>query len=145
MATGAPTVKTRFCVISDTHNQKLFSSEDTIHAYRNPLPSCDVLMHAGDITTVGKAIQYKQIIDVLENADAELKIVIAGNHDITLDENYYQRTGKREWHQNKSENLEEIREMWSGEHAKAAGIVYLEEGVRTFHLSNGATFTVGPR
>ena len=33
-------------------------------------------------------------------------------------------------------------EMWTGKDAKMAGIVYLEEGVRTFELKNGAIFTV---
>lgn len=40
------------------------------------------------------------------------------------------------------EDVEEIRELWTGQEARDAGIVYLEEGVRTFELGNGARLTV---
>lgn len=40
------------------------------------------------------------------------------------------------------EDVEEIRELWTGQEAREAGIVYLEEGVRTFELGSGARFTV---
>ena len=35
-----------------------------------------------------------------------------------------------------------IRFMWTGEEAREAGIVYLEEGIRTFELRSGVRFTV---
>ncbi|KAL8869514.1 MAG: hypothetical protein Q9198_007863 [Flavoplaca austrocitrina] len=79
---------------------------------------------------------------MLSEADAELKIVIAGNHDVTLDEPYYEKIGKRKFHRNIGEDLNVVKELWTGEKAKKAGIVYLEEGVRTFTLRNGARFTV---
>lgn len=91
---------------------------------------------------VGRLAEYKTMMGALAAADAELKIVIAGNHDITLHEEYYDRDGRDMFHRGKSEDLEQIREMWMGEAAKKAGIVYLEEGTRTFELSNGARFTV---
>lgn len=81
------------------------------------------------------------MVAMLKAHPAELKLVIAGNHDITLDEEYYRREG-HEMHRLKAENVEEVREMWSGEETRKAGIVYLEEGVRTFELRNGARFTV---
>ena len=136
------TVKTRFCIISDTHTAELRPLDDKSHAYREPLPSADVLLHAGDITMVGYIHEYESMVDMFSKAHAELKIVIAGNHDVTLDEPYYEKIGKRKFHRNIGEDLEVVREMWTGEHAKQAGIVYLDEGVRTFTLSNGARFTV---
>lgn len=135
-------VKTRLCIISDTHTAELWPSDDKTHAYRDPLPSADVLLHAGDITNVGYINEYQSMIDLLSKADAELKIVIAGNHDVTLDEPYYEKTGKKKFHRNYGEDLDAVKEMWTGEKAKKAGIVYLEEGVRTFTISNGARFTV---
>ncbi len=84
---------------------------------------------------------YKDMMEALVAADAELKIVIAGNHDITLHEEYYIRDGKDMFHRGISEDLEQIRELWMGEATKKAGIVYLEEGTRTFDLSYGARFT----
>ncbi|KAL8646493.1 MAG: hypothetical protein Q9226_006832 [Calogaya cf. arnoldii] len=136
------TVKTRFCIISDTHTAELWPSDDKSHAYRDPLPSADVLLHAGDITIAGYIHEYESMVDMISKADAELKIVIAGNHDVTLDEPYYEKTGKRKFHRNIGEDIEVVRELWTGEKAKKAGIVYLEEGVKTFTLSNGAQFTV---
>ncbi|KAL8669616.1 MAG: hypothetical protein Q9168_005801 [Polycauliona sp. 1 TL-2023] len=141
MAENPKSVKTRFCIISDTHTAELWPADDKTHAYRDPLPSADVLLHAGDITNVGYINEYEAMIDLLSKADAELKIVIAGNHDVTLDEPYYEKVGKKKFHRNYGEDLDVVKEMWTGEKAKKAGIVYLEEGVRTFTISNGARFT----
>ncbi|KAL8736447.1 MAG: hypothetical protein Q9166_000239 [cf. Caloplaca sp. 2 TL-2023] len=136
------TIKTRICIISDTHTAELWPSNDTKHAYRDPLPKADVLLHAGDITKVGYVSEYETMFDMLFKADAELKIVIAGNHDITLDDHFYETSGKRRMHRNIGEDLKVVRDIWTGEEAKRAGIIYLEEGVRTFILSNKARFTI---
>jgi hypothetical protein len=70
---------------------------------------------------------------------AELKLVIAGNHDLTLDPT------------NRIENISdenyaihhaEAMEIMTGAHAKAAGVTYLEGGLYRFKLRNGAEFTV---
>ena len=144
MTQPSKTVRTRFLIISDTHTANPFPSSDTDHAFRSPLPSADVLLHAGDITKVGYINEYESAIQMLSTASAELKLVIAGNHDITLDEKYYHETGKKRFHRNIAEDLDVVKDMWIGEDAKKAGIVYMEEGVKTFTLKNGATFTVYP-
>ena len=73
---------------------------------------------------------------------AELKLVIAGNHDITLDETYVRGPdGSRPAHHT-SEECQRVREMWCSREAKEHGIRYLEEGAHNFELSNGAKFTV---
>ena len=83
------------------------------------------------------------MFDMLKAAPAELKLVIPGNHDITLHEDFYVRgTGKdkhvmRGWDM---EDVRKIRELWTGQEAREAGIVYLEEGVRTIELGSGASF-----
>lgn len=82
-------VKTRFCLISDTHARAPVPPTVTEHGYRHPLPSADVLLHAGDLTRTGMIDEYRVTLDMLKAADAELKIVIAGNHDLTLDANYW--------------------------------------------------------
>lgn len=135
------TVKTRFCIISDTHNQSP-GSESSPFAYRRPLPAADVLLHAGDLTTTGRMEEYLETFDVLAAADAKLKIVIAGNHDITLEEDFYNEIGQIMFHYHRPENLSKVRDLWTGERAKQAGIVYLEEGTRKFQLVNGAELTV---
>ena len=81
------------------------------------------------------------MLDFLKQAKAELKLVIAGNHDITLHEELYLKRLKNK-HNNVPEDMGKIREMWMGEEARRYGIVYLEEGTRMFELGNGARFTV---
>ncbi|KAL1982619.1 hypothetical protein VTN96DRAFT_1054 [Rasamsonia emersonii] len=135
-------IKTRICMISDTHTCRPNPPTDTSNPYRHPLPKADVLLHAGDITKVGHKIEHEAMVAMLKEAEAELKIVIAGNHDITLDAEYYARMGRTRHRTGPLEDPAEIRELWVGEDARKAGIVYMDEGVRTFTLSNGAQFTL---
>ena len=84
---------------------------------------------------------------MLKEANAELKLVIAGNHDTSLDSEYYPRAIKEKFlpvigHRFGGEDLVKVKELWTGEELGKAGIVYLEEGVQTFELKNGARFTV---
>ncbi|KOC11508.1 Ser/Thr protein [Aspergillus flavus AF70] len=160
-----PTTKTRICIISDTHTLTPNSAQNTTNPYRHPLPSSDILLHAGDITKVGLKDEHEVILDMLKVAPAELKLVVAGNHDITLDEEYYTRIGHyrhryRTDHTTASatagkenvgasseeegrvESVREIKALWTSEEAVNAGIRYMEEGVQTFTLGNGARFTV---
>ena len=90
---------------------------------------------------VGYLTEFEATFNFLKQAPAELKLVIAGNHDITLHKELYLKRLKNK-HKNTPDDVDAIRELWTGEEAKKAGIVYLEEGVRTFELGNGATFTV---
>ncbi|KAJ5964212.1 uncharacterized protein N7479_004088 [Penicillium vulpinum] len=87
------TIKTRICMISDTHTSTPHPPQKTDHAYRYPLPKANILLHAGDLTKVGYRVEYEAMISMLADADAELKLVIAGNHDITLDEEYFTSFG----------------------------------------------------
>jgi len=78
-------VKTRFLIISDTHTASPNDNGgDNGIAFRPPLPKTDVLLHCGDLTMVGLLHEYEKTLDMLEGIDADLKLVIAGNHDITL-------------------------------------------------------------
>ncbi|KAL3463418.1 Ser/Thr protein phosphatase family protein [Aspergillus heterothallicus] len=151
--------KTRLLLLSDTHTLPPSPPTFQSHPYRHPLPEAQILLHAGDITKVGLRHEHALILSSLASHTAELKIVIAGNHDITLDEEYYTRVGWRR-HRFVSDHLSalpkaasngdgkledpgEIKAMYTSEEARKAGIVYMEEEVRTFVLrSNGARFTV---
>lgn len=72
----------RFVCISDTH-RKLFVIADRI-------PDGDVLLHAGDFSNVGLPTDVKEFNDILGRLPHKHKIVIAGNHDITFDEEMLQ-------------------------------------------------------
>jgi len=141
MTSITQTIKTRLCIISDTHGVVPKPSKASKYAYREPFPPSEVLLHCGDLTKVGYQTEYEGILDFLKSAPAELKLVIAGNHDITLHEEFYEKSGKTK-HGNTAENLQRIREMWTGSEAKKHNIIYLEEGTRSFILKTGATFTV---
>ncbi|KAJ5157136.1 uncharacterized protein N7482_008236 [Penicillium canariense] len=165
-------IKTRICMISDTHTAIPYSPHQTSYAYRSPLPKADVLLHGGDLTKVGYSVEHEAMVSLLKAADAELKLVIAGNHDITLDEEHftsfgYRRHRRPEWLGGKGILLEDdeqslmkairaggeppleemqtyvrrVKDMYTNESARAAGIRYLEEGVHSFTLSNGAKLT----
>lgn len=129
-------------MISDTHTQTPFPAPCTDKAYRHPLPKADVLLHSGDLTRIGRLHEHKIIVDMLKQADAELKLVIAGNHDISLDREYYARNGVAKHGSARLEDTDEIRGLYTNEEARHAGIVYMEEEVKTFDLKNGARFTV---
>ncbi|KAJ4333344.1 hypothetical protein N0V95_009454, partial [Ascochyta clinopodiicola] len=141
MSSTTPTthVKTRFLVISDTHASDPTQNVSNHDApYRPPLPKADVLLHCGDLTMLGHLEEYEKTLTMLENVDAEVKLVIAGNHDITLDETYYARAGERMHRERWDKDLpRKAREMWLGERAKRAGVTYLEEGTYSFTLANG--------
>jgi hypothetical protein len=65
------------------------------------------------------------------------------NHDITLDETYYAKKGKKMHGRRWDEELpKKAREMWLGERAQKAGVTYLEEGSYAFTLNNGGTLRV---
>lgn len=75
--------KTRIVCISDTHNNT------------PKLPAGDVLIHAGDLTNQGSFDELERAVTWLEKTDFEVKIVVAGNHEITLDEQFYEKKGDR--------------------------------------------------
>ena len=60
--------------ISDTHNST------------PPLPPGDILIHAGDLTAHGTLAEMQAQLQWLSSQPHSHKIVIAGNHDILLDE-----------------------------------------------------------
>jgi hypothetical protein len=80
---------------------------------------------------------------MLSGTDAELKLVIAGNHDLSLDGYFW----KQRWtcEGDDPEHIAEhdnAMEIFKGPLAKEAGVTYLEEGLNTFVLKTGAKFTI---
>jgi predicted phosphodiesterase len=142
-ASPTQTAKTRILILSDTHSASP-SPSTAEHAFRHPLPKADVLLHCGDLTMVGHLDEYGKALDMLESVDAELKLVIAGNHDISLDEAFYERRGMYMQRLKEPDHTlpRRARELWTGERARKAGVVYLDEGMYTFTLGNGARLRV---
>lgn len=90
---------------------------------------------------IGGLQQYRRVLDWIKSVDAELKIVIAGNHDIDLHEEYYlKNSGERP--EVAKQQMRDIKELWTGPETRDVGVVYLDEGLSTFQLKSGAVFTV---
>jgi len=127
-------IPTRFLILSDTHNFK-FGVKDV--AFKLPTPTIDVVLHSGDLTMAGGSWNYESCLQMLGSIPAELKLVIAGNHDKSLD---------AEWERtHKNGNLQAHHQainIMTGPLAKEAGVTYLEEGLHSFELKNGAKFTI---
>ena len=79
---------------------------------------------------------------MLKAAPARLKVVIPGNHDITLDEGYYAANWPLHGAGSGRQDTAACRALYTDAAAREAGIVYMEEGVETFRLDNGARLTV---
>ena len=74
----APKVQTRLLIMSDTHGAD-FSSEN------RPYQRADVALRCGDLTDGSKLEEFLSTLKMLKIIDAPLKLVIAGNHDFTMD------------------------------------------------------------
>lgn len=150
MARGqTDTVKTRVLIISDTHGADIDERDGQrirpFPPFASPLPKADVLIHCGDLTMTGSIAQYHDTIDMLEAIDAPIKLVIAGNHDLSLDRHYTTT------HLDEDDTLESAnrladraRNLWTAEDGRArnAGIMLLDEGYHQIALRNGATMSL---
>jgi predicted phosphohydrolase len=126
---------TRFLVISDTHDTWPYTSS-------SPPPATDVLLHCGDLTQLGGLSSFERAMEHIKSVPCELKLVIAGNHDLQLDPIWIRKNAAEE-------SLDIIEELEWGrkcyEHMKSLephGIYYLSEGVHEFTLKSGARFKV---
>ncbi|KAI1352573.1 Metallo-dependent phosphatase-like protein [Xylaria sp. FL0043] len=118
------TRKTRFVCISDTHNCTV------------KLPKGDVLIHCGDLTNQGSYSELSKQVAWLEQADFECKIVVAGNHDLTLDTDFYNTYGSY-----RHNNIPQIPEDCQALLTQSKTLTYLLHESRTINLASPS----GPR
>ncbi|KAF2101403.1 Metallo-dependent phosphatase [Rhizodiscina lignyota] len=114
-----PLKRTRIVCISDTHNQT------------PKLPKGDVLIHAGDLTNQGSFSELEKAVRWLEGTDFEKKIVIAGNHDTTLDANFYRENGAY-FHKNHPQDTEACLKLVKD----SPSITYLNHESATVRLTH---------
>ncbi|KAH6962187.1 Metallo-dependent phosphatase-like protein [Ilyonectria sp. MPI-CAGE-AT-0026] len=133
-------IKTRFLIISDTHGMNFLSE-------RHPNHPADVAIHCGDLTEESKLAEFRTSLELLRNLDAPLKLVIAGNHDFTLDIPMFKKKVAEVRPPLEPELV--TKEYGSGgevsqlfEEAKKEGIIFLNEGTHEFKLENGASLKV---
>lgn len=132
-------IKTTILILSDTHGMALDE--------HLPFPRADVAIHCGDLTEESKLAEMRTTLGLLKKIDAPLKLVIAGNHDFTLDTPSFKQ--KVEQARPPLEpalvikeygDYDEAEKLFSDAHED--GIRLLGEGTHRFVLSNGAELTV---
>jgi hypothetical protein len=135
-------ISTRFLIISDTHDFQFGDAEPVGGSFKLPVPRADVILHSGDLTMKGGIDSYMGVLKMMEAMEAELKLVIAGNHDLSLDKEYWRTHHDRHFIRGDEREHEDAIELMTGPEAQKAGVTYLEEGINTFKLKNGAEFTI---
>ena len=127
---------------ADTHNLSADHPAAREWAHNSSDAKPDVLLHCGDLTHVGGVASFKKAINMLRTLDAELKLVIPGNHDLELDKDYWATQCSLEKDPEDPDDHPAAIATMTGQAAKEAGVTFLSEGVHTFTLKNGATFNI---
>ena len=133
-------VKTRFFILSDTHGIEIGRGERPSHY-------ADVAIHCGDLTEESKLEEYRATLRLLMDIQAPLKLVIAGNHDFTMDLPAFREKVAHAW---PPLDLDLVRKVYGDygearqlfEEARSAGIIFLDEGSHQFTLENGTILAV---
>jgi Icc-related predicted phosphoesterase len=135
----SPSINTRFLIISDTHGSRFKDGAE-------PLERADVAIHCGDLTDDSKLQSFKEAIQLLKGINAPIKIIIAGNHDFSLDDSAFEQKIS-EANRLAQEDLNQDIKNEYGDYGNAKrllleardhGIVFLEEGSHQITLQNGA-------
>lgn len=92
------TRRTRIVCISDTHNCTV------------KVPAGDVLIHSGDLTNTGSYKELQKQIEWIARQPHEVKIVVVGNHDTTIDAAFYREHGAY-FHHGQLQDVEACRNL----------------------------------
>lgn len=110
----------------------------------DPSQYADVAIHCGDLTKKSTLQDFEASVRLMENINAPLKLVIAGNHDYTmhLPTFFKMKVGSQLLEETTSFNQKysspnEVKRLFNDKR-----IIYLEEGNHTFSLKNGAMLNV---
>ena len=134
-------IKTKFLILSDTHAREGLTVPD--------LP-VDVAIHCGDLTEESKIHEFRSSLELLKSINAPLKLVIAGNHDFTLDIPMFRKKAadadavfsiELELLRREYGDFGEVQRLFANAGA-SDNIVFLDEGTHHFTLQNGAKLTV---
>lgn len=135
-------IKTTFLIISDTHGLSFPSP-------LLPPKHVDVVIHCGDLTQHSKLDEFQTTAQLLNDIDADLKLMIAGNHDFSLDSKALQ--AKLAEARRLSEIDADLVTREYGEDGAALrllrdgqsdNIIFLDEGNHSFRLKNSAFLKV---
>lgn len=135
-------IATKFLVISDTHNFEFGDPGQGSQPFTLPSPKADVLLHCGDLTQVGGVPSFKKALKMLGSIDAELKLVIPGNHDLELDKTFWEAQRDDDGTPEDPGDHDLAVEAMTGPFATEMGVSFLNEGTHTFTLKSGAKFKI---
>jgi predicted phosphodiesterase len=79
----------RILCISDTHGK---------HDLIKTMPPADILIHAGDYSSTGTMGDIKSFVDWFDSQEYADKIFISGNHETSIDTDYYVARGAMRFH-----------------------------------------------
>lgn len=136
-------VSTRFFIISDIHTE-IFKPDEVP---KGAAAAADVMICCGDLTDNSELHEYRSIVDMLSKVAAPLKLVVAGNHDGTLDSEGFWDTNNwryKRWPRRKSDKAAKLFGN-TGEARlilEQGGFIVLDEGHHKFPLGNGAELRV---
>ena len=130
-----PKMPTRILIISDMHGR--------VPEGVRP-PPVDIAIHCGDLTDHSRLDEYRTTIEYLKSLDAAIKLVIAGNHDVALDEEAFDELVTHADTELDSEDVtkwkSEARRLF--EEAATDGIRFLSEGNHEVLLADGSLLRV---
>ena len=118
-------MKMRITHISDTHNKH--------NQLNGKLPGGDILIHSGDITSIGRKDEVERFIKWFNGIDNYThKIFIAGNHDLTFDreELYRDKAAYFDVHTNWTDEVAEGKPDW------LKNLLDIELNPNVFYLEN---------
>ena len=133
-------IRTRIVIVSDTHG------DDLIH---KPAGTYDVAIHCGDLTEESKLDEFRVSLDLMLAVKAPLKLVIAGNHDFSMDTPVLANKLADNMTAEDTDLVKrtygdfgEARAMFVTDATRAAGLIFLDEGNYNFKLANSASLSV---
>jgi hypothetical protein len=95
------------------------------HSEQPLVPYGDILIHAGDLTINGSFRELQAQLSWLNSLPHVHKIVIAGNHDLLLDQSYFRQNSRLASSNNNEKKPKELN--WGN-------IIYLENELRVLHV-----------
>ncbi|OTA00429.1 hypothetical protein A9Z42_0000170 [Trichoderma parareesei] len=131
-------IRTRLLIISDTHGLQLPVNIET---------PVDVAIHCGDLTRHSKLDEYRAAVQLLEGINAPLKIIIAGNHDFSLDLPVFEKKISEAVNLASEPISDALIKREYGDYGtarnllmqlRAKNILFLDEGTHHLNLTNGA-------
>jgi len=90
--------RSRVSVQKALHGVKVICISDT-HNHQPEVPSGDILIHSGDLTDNGSFEEMQEQLNWLSSLSHRHKILVAGNHDVLLDEAFLERYPERRYGQ----------------------------------------------